>query len=252
MVVAVRVACGKQFSHFKVCVEAGYPRCDQASRIPISTGFAPLVMGGDRLAGFPQGALPLVRIVRQRLFVGRQSGEEREAADAIGDDLFTIDHLGAADKLPEIVPIICLTVHELCRQPCGIEAVVRLLEFQDDEATDEQLVERACGKHSEVADVALAGHMICGFRAYCQKLDDILPRHFTTPILCQGKDDAAFLRREMYQNKGNRLVLCLKIQNRGPWRVSSTPRAGAATRPSRSLRRRVHALPPPESSPPRG
>ena len=111
---------------------------------------------------FLQDALPLVRIIRQHLFVWRESSEEPEAADAIGDDFFTIDDLRAADKLSEIVPVKCLAVREFCHEPDGVEAVFRLPEFQDDKATDKRLIERACGKHTEIVDVARLVALITG------------------------------------------------------------------------------------------
>ena len=111
---------------------------------------------------FPQQALPLVRIIRQHLFVWRKRGEEPEASDAIGDDLVAIDDLGATDELPEIVPVKCLAIHELRRQPRGIELALRLPEFQDDKATDERLIEWARGKGAEIVNVPRLVALITG------------------------------------------------------------------------------------------
>ena len=93
-------------------------------------------------------------IAGQHPFFVCQVRQKSEPSGAIGGYSVMVNDKSPVEELAEIIPIEVSAVLELLHQPRRIECIVRLPEFQHDEAADEWLVERFSGEHAEVVDVA--------------------------------------------------------------------------------------------------
>src|SRR5208337_4467515 len=103
-----------------------------------------------------------MRVVGQRLLFGRQLCQKSEPSDTVGSNLVAVNDYRAVEELAEVIPVEVPAVLELLHQPRRIESIACLPELQHYEAADQRLVERPCGEHAEIVDVARLVPLITG------------------------------------------------------------------------------------------
>jgi len=116
----------------------------------------------SRAQSLPQGLFPLMSVIGERPFFGRQVREKAEASDAIDADSLAIDPRVTPYEIAQVIPVEFHTMLEFVDEASGFESIARLPQLQHNEPADERLIERAGCVYSEVINVARLVTLITG------------------------------------------------------------------------------------------